>query len=172
VVKEYTIASRQAVDGVSVPISPVYVVNPNGDLLSPFNTWDSIPLAPNPTPPAAAASFAYTVPSGRRGVLYSFASYFVTSAVAGNRNGYFAIIRGGVYLYRSPSGSNETASQTDTYDYCAGLPTSDAADQDYRTWPFANAFELQAGDIIAWNIIGVQAGDQITPMWNYKEMPA
>jgi len=66
VVKEYTIASRQAVDGVSVPVSPVVVVDPssNPHRLVPQGWWLYQARRINTSGGAGALVVRISVPTG------------------------------------------------------------------------------------------------------------
>jgi len=176
-VKEYTIPSRQAVDGVSVPISPVYIVNPNGTVVAPFNTWDSVPMTTDATadPGAGAQPAGITVPIGRKWLFYGARFQVVTDANVANRYPYIRF-RG--------DGANDDSAAMDTTAVTASI-TANVSFMPFATSAAGgvtpNIFhvvgigprELGPGSVVLVQVLNLQATDDISLVrFYYKEAPA
>jgi hypothetical protein len=137
----------------------------------PFN-WDSMPQIADPTPPAIGVAWDYTVPAGKRVVIYTIGLRLITSAVVINRNLYLQCNHGaGTPVWNSIISLNQTASQTNYYLYAAGNSISDGTDQVIRTFTMPNILYLKPGDHLLAICANMQVADQMTPWWMAKEGP-
>lgn len=144
------------------------------DETCPFVNWDSVASEPFPTNPAAGADFTYTIPAGYIARLDLLATLLDTDANAANRTLHFGIFNGAIEIMRWPVAANfanETANQVDEYVLGVGMPSSDAADQDSRSYPLTDHLELQAGLIIKTVTALIQVGDQHEISWILKLRP-
>jgi len=162
---------------VHVPLSPVYIVNPNGTTTNAFANWDSISTKEFVTavPAAGATPAAITVPAGKRWLPISVTSKVVTAVAAANRYVWCAITMNGTNIQLIIGGLGVIiASKTATT--CFG-PTFSAQWQEtdglMTTIAAGIGIELPAGATIQINGIAIAGADQFeAARLHYKEAPA
>jgi len=113
------------------------------------------------TSPAAGSPFSATVPAGKAWRIWGGSLRFVASATVAQRNLSLKYKQGTTIFFMAATSANVTASQTfivPLYEqklYLAGAF--------YSTWlPIGiRAIWLPTGTVIAFDVLGIQAGDQI-----------
>jgi len=178
-VKEYTIPSRQSADGISVPISPVTLVDATKDPIRQYSAfdWDSIPMTiktgADPAIEVEPSNSPITIAAGKRFVPYIAYMTLVASADAANRTMELYISDGTAIVYKAPIGLTITAGQTRTQTWVLDSLIVAAGTQYAMHIPH---IEMMAGWRAYVYIAGfdvVAAGDNATALTIYgKEAPA
>jgi hypothetical protein len=173
-VKEYTIPSRQTADGISVPISPVTLVDATRDPIrqySAFN-WDSIPVKTGVTadPAAGAQLAAVTVPASKRWRVTAMQCTLVAAAVVITRTPQLHIrMTGAAPDTFLATGHGVTTGETVEQSFCAGSLVTAADSAAGVHFP---VMELGAGAVFLIDYFNLQGADNISAMtYFYKEAP-
>lgn len=178
-IKEYTIPSTHAEDGVRVPVSPVTLVDATREPIrqySAFN-WDSIPvttiLGVDPAIEVSPDNIAYAcvVPAGSRWRVQAALMTLVCSADAANRSMFLRIYNAaGDQVYVTAAGVVITAGQTNTQTWVRNSLITVAATQYGMHIP---DLELPVGwrvQVAVNNFDAVAAGDNATALTLYVKV--
>lgn len=178
-VKEYTVPSRQDVDGVRVPVSPVTLVDATINPIRQYSafSWDSRPVLTGVTAdPAAGAQIPdIVVPAGKRWRIQSVFFQVVNAAAAANRFSTVYMLSDAANIYAFPAApAAAIISETVYYSYGKGCTMYNTTTGTVTTnTSGVDGFVLEAGGIMRLFYININAGDNLTvARYTYKEASA
>jgi hypothetical protein len=113
--------------------------------------------------PPVGGNASIVQPAGTRWKIHSIMSQLQTSAAVGNRQFQFRILTGSPFGWISTAAATQAASLTYNYQIAPGT-NLDATVPQTQTMPLPTDLILRGGVTLETTAIGLQAGDQFTPV--------